>query len=216
MALSPDDFYARAKAGADIDGRPPLSEMTGWETFPFELADLRVVPLAPPVLPEPPRDGEGGSPCRVCDSDQPGIWSDAHWRLAAVGEPSGSPLVLMLTPRAHYDLPELPDDRAAELGILQVRIARAIESLPHVARAHVSRWGDGGMHLHVFFFARPAGFAQLRGTAMAIWDDLLPAVPTDLRDAAAAAVAQALASSYGGRRTADATLAITRLDDPHA
>jgi hypothetical protein len=105
----------------------------------------------------------------------------------------------MLTPRAHHDLPDLPDDRAAELGILQVRIARAIESLPHVARAHVSRWGDGGVHLHIFFYARPAWFAQLRGTAMAIWDDLLPAVPANLRDADASAVAQALAQSHGGR-----------------
>ena len=37
--------------------------------------------------------------------------------------------------------------------------------------------GDGAAHLHIFFFARPAGFTQLRGTCMAIWDDLLPAAP---------------------------------------
>lgn len=77
--------------------------------------------------------------------------------------------------------------------------ARAIESLPHIARAHVSRWGDGGAHLHIFFFARPAGFAQLRGTCLAIWDDLLPAVPVSQRDRDAAAVGQALAGSHGGR-----------------
>lgn len=198
MALTPEDFYARATAGAAAEG-PPLSQMTGWETFPFELADLRVVPLQAPVLPEPPRNGEDGTACRICDSDRPAIWSDEHWQLTVFGEPSGSPLVLMLTPLEHHDLPGLPDDRAAELGMLQVRIARAIESLPNVARAHVSRWGDGGEHLHVFFFARPAGFIQLRGTAMAIWDDLLPAVPAELRDADAAAVARALVSSYGGR-----------------
>jgi hypothetical protein len=46
---------------------------------------------------------------------------------------------------------------------------RAIEALPHIARAHVSRWGDGGAHLHVFFLARPVGFAQLRGTFLAVW-----------------------------------------------
>ena len=66
----------------------------------------------------------------------------------------------MLEPIAHHDLADLPDDRAAELGLLTVRIARAIEALPHIARAHVSRWGDGSAHLHVFFFARPAGFAR--------------------------------------------------------
>jgi hypothetical protein len=71
-------------------------------------------------------------------------------------------------------------------------IARAIESLPHIARAHISRWGDGGAHLRLFFFARPAGFAQLRGTCLAIWDDLLPAVPASQRDADAAAIGEAL------------------------
>jgi hypothetical protein len=105
----------------------------------------------------------------------------------------------MLEPRAHCDLPDLPDDRASELGLLVVRISRAIESLPHIARAHVSRWGDGGTHLHVFFFARPAGFSQLRGTCLAIWDDLLPEVPASQRDRDAADVAQALTRSHGGQ-----------------
>jgi len=84
------------------------------------------------------------------------------------------------------------------MGLLIARISGAIESLPHVARAHVSRWGDGAAHLHIFFFARPAGFSLLRGTGLAIWDDLLPAVPAHQRDSDAAAVGQALASSYGG------------------
>jgi hypothetical protein len=53
--------------------------------------------------------------------------------------------------------------------------------------------------LHLFFFARPAGFSQLRGTCLAIWDDLLPAVPDGQRDQDAAAVGQALAGSYGGQ-----------------
>ncbi len=75
----------------------------------------------------------------------------------------------------------------------------AVEALPHIARAHVSRWGDGGAHLHVFFIARPAGFPQLRGTCMAIWNDLLPAVPGDLISADAAAVGAAVARSYGGQ-----------------
>jgi hypothetical protein len=62
----------------------------------------------------------------------------------------------------------------------------------------MSRWGDGSAHLHVFFLARPKGFGQLRGTYLAVWDDLLPPVPRSQRDADAAAVAQALATSYGG------------------
>jgi hypothetical protein len=63
----------------------------------------------------------------------------------------------------------------------------------------VSRWGDGGAHLHVFFFARPNGFVQMRGTCFAIWDDLLPPTPRDVRDIDALNVAQALAASYGGK-----------------
>jgi hypothetical protein len=195
--MSPDEFYAHAMRRADPEGRLPLSRMTGWEVFPFEPDGLRVVPLGPPALPEPSRHGEGGRSCAACGPGKASIWSDEHWRVSAFG-PSGAPLVLMLEPWAHYDLPDLPDDRARDLGLLIVHIARAIESLPYIARAHVSRWGDGGAHLHFFFFARPAGFAQLRGTCLAIWDDLLPPVPASQRDRDAAAIAHAITRSYGG------------------
>lgn len=129
------------------------------------------------------------------------IWEDRHWRLVTFPEPSGAPLVVVLQPKAHVDLAALPDDRAGEFGRLVVHIATAIESLPNIARAHVSRWGDGGAHLHVFFFARPEGFTQLRGTCFAIWDDLLPPTPLDVRDADARAVARSLAASFGGHAT---------------
>jgi hypothetical protein len=197
MVMSPEEFYAHAIAAADEEGRLPLSRMAGWEVFPFEQDGLRVVPLAPPILPEPPRLGEGGRPCPGCSADQAVVWSDQHWRLKQLGGESGVPLLLVLESIAHHDLGDLPDERAAELGLLTVRIVRSIEALPHIARAHVSRWGDGGAHLHVFFFARPAGFPQLRGTCLAIWDDLLPAVPAGHRDRDAAAVATALAV-HGG------------------
>lgn len=195
--MTPDELFAFVRDAADQAGRLPLSRMTGWEIFPFEAEGLHVVPLEPPQMPEPPRDGEQGRPCRACTSPMPAIWSDEHWRLSVL-KPSGAPLLLMLQPHAHHDLTDLPDDLAAELGRLIVHVSRAIEALPNVTRAHISRWGDGGAHLHVFCYARPSGFQQLRGTCMAIWDDLLPAVPAEYRDADAAAVASALASSYGG------------------
>lgn len=196
--MSPGEFYAHAMRTADGEGRLPLSRMTRWEVFPFEPDGLRVVALAPPVVPEAPRAGEEGRDCAACAPGRAGIWSDEHWRVWAP-EPSGAPLVLVLESRAHYDLADLPDDRARELGLLVVHISRAIESLPHIARAHVSRWGDGGAHLHIFFFARPAGFPQLRGTCFAVWDDLLPAVSSGRRDDDTAAIAQAITTSYGGR-----------------
>ena len=196
--MSPEEFYAHAMKAADAEGRLPLSRMTAWDVFPFEQAGLRVVALARPVLPEPARAGETAADCAACTAGRVPVWSDEHWRLSAFG-PSGAPLILMLEPRAHHDLPDLLDDRASEMGLLIVRIARAIESLPHIARAHVSRWGDGAAHLHIFFFARPAGFAQLRGTCLAIWDDLLPAVPAEQRDGDAVAIGQTLARSHGGQ-----------------
>jgi hypothetical protein len=200
VAMTSYEFYVRVRDASDAEGRLPLSRMTGWEIFPFEPGNLRVVPLAPPQFPEPDRGGEGSNPCGPCATPVPGIWANGRWRLTALTE-SGAPLVLMLMPAAHYDLADLPDDLAAELGTLIVHVSRAIEALPNVARAHVSRWGDGGAHLHVFFFARPAGFPQLRGTCLAIWDDLLPAVPPENRAADAAAVAAALAASCGGTAT---------------
>ena len=198
MPMRPEEFYAYAMRAADDQGRLPLSRMTGWETFPFEQSGLRSAPLRAPVLPEPPRSGEGGLECPACITARSLVWSDERWQLWAWG-PSGAPLILILETAAHFDVPDLPDGLAAELGLLIVRITRAIESLPHIARAHVSRWGDGAAHLHVFFFARPAGFSQLRGTCLAVWDDLLPAVPDNEREGDARSVARTLAASHGGK-----------------
>jgi hypothetical protein len=202
--MTPEEFYTHAMQASDAEGRLPLSRMSGWEVFPFEPDSLRVVPLAPPELPEPPRLGEGGRECRACSGNRAAIWSDEHWRLIRFRGEAGVPLVLLLETIAHHDLTDLPDDRAAELGVLTVRVTRAIEALPHIARAHVSRWGDGSAHLHLFFFARPAGFAQLRGSCMVLWDDLLPALPTAHGDHDAAAVAVALAA-HGGQAHATST-----------
>ena len=203
MPLTSDEFYARALDAADAEARLPLSRLTAWEIFPFEPDGLRVVPLTEPEIPEPPRRGEDGSPCDSCEANGRGtIWADDHWRLVTFSEPSGAPLVIMLQPKMHFDLTDLPDGLAGAFGRLIVHIARAVESLPHIARAHVSRWGDGGAHLHVFFLARPEGFVQLRGTCFAVWDDLLPPVPRVVRDVDALKVARTLAASYGGEAIA--------------
>jgi hypothetical protein len=201
MPMTPQQFHAHVQRAAGPDGRLRQPEIAGWETFPFEMSGLQVVPLDPPALPEPDRSGEHGQDCPACATPAGVIWSDEHWRLRAL-PPSGAPVLLMLQPRDHYDLPGLPDTMAADLGRLIVHISRAIEDLPHIARAHVSRWGDGGAHLHVFFYARPAGFSQLRGTCMAIWDDVLPPAPASQHAADAAAVASALAGSLGGTAAA--------------
>ena len=197
MALRPDEFYDHAVAAADSERRLPLARMTEWEISPFEQEGLRVAPLRPPVLPEPPRQGEDPADCHSCRSRDEGIWLDDRWRLTRITG-VGTPLVLMLHPRDHYDLGDLNDELAAELGVLTTHIARHMQALPHIARAHVYRISDGGAHLHIWFFARPEGQPQLLGSWLVVWDDLLPEYPTDVADADAAIVAAKLAASYGG------------------
>lgn len=84
---------------------------------------------------------------------------------------------VILCPRAHHDLGDLPDELAAELGPLLVCIARAVASVGEIGRVHVCRWGDGSAHFHVWFMARPARVPQVRGAFAAIWDDILPPLP---------------------------------------
>jgi hypothetical protein len=202
MALNADELYEHALAAADDEARLPLSRMTGWDISPFEPDGLRVSPLRQPVLPELPRQGEDPVDCSSCARRDEGIWINDQWRVSMVLG-VGVPLALMLHPRDHYDLADLPDDLASELGVLTTHISRHIEALPNVSRAHVYRIGDGGAHLHIWFFARPAGQSQMYGSWLVVWDDLLPEYPAGVAEADAEIVANALANSYGGRRTTD-------------
>jgi hypothetical protein len=199
MALRPDEFYDHALEAADTERRLPLARMTGWEISPFEPEGLRVSPLRPPVLPEHARQDEDPSDCNPCRSRDEGIWLNDRWRLTRMAG-MGVPLVLMLQPRDHYDMADLPDELAAEFGVLSTHIVRHVEALPHISRCHIYRIGDGGAHLHVWFFARPEGQAQLYGSWPVVWDDLLPEYPADVADADASAVADALVVSIGGYR----------------
>ena len=204
-----EDYYGRVMAAADDEGRLalPTGGIPYWEIFPFEAEGLRLKHIEPLTDAEKPRDGEGGRPCRTCsqvderNSLDAEVWSDDHWRVS-VGPPSGAPLVLMLVPRTHHDFTTLPKNRAAEMGQIMVALGAAVEALPSVARVHVSKWGDGGAHAHIFFFARPTRMPQLRGTMLAVWDDFLPPIPSDVRDANARAVIQDLVRTYGGARSA--------------
>jgi hypothetical protein len=189
-------LLARVAAAADADGRLPLPDVATWDIFPFE-GDLLVKPLEAPVLPAPPRGGEGGLPCRACDEGvDDAIWADERWKIVAPREAS-IPMVL-LEPLAHVDLGDLDDAYAAELGLLTVRVERALMSLGGVGRVHVAKWGDGGSHLHVWFFARPEGLLQLRGSSLSDWTDCLPAMPPQEWDAVRGELAAALAAT-GGR-----------------
>ena len=50
MTPTPQQYYDRAVAAADDEGRLPLPEQSMWEIFPFEPDSLRVKPLEPLVL----------------------------------------------------------------------------------------------------------------------------------------------------------------------
>ena len=175
--------------------RPPLEE---WETFPFE-GDIRVRDLAPPVEREEPRHGEDASECWRCLEGQAhAIWSDERWVVTPLRERNGLPVVVLLFPRAHVDMDDVPDDVARELGPMLFRVERAVRSVGEIGRVHVCRWGDGSYHLHWWFIARPARLPQLIGSFAAIWDDVLPPTPEDVWQENLATVARALAAA-GGR-----------------
>lgn len=172
---------------------PPVED---WDTFPFG-GELRPRPLEPPVE-EPPRGGEDPADCWRCNRGAVGaLWSDERWRLFSLDEPSGLPVVVLLEPIEHLDLPDVSEDLAGELGRLIVRVERAVRAVDGVARVHVGRWGEGSAHLHVWFMARPAGMLQLRSSFAAIWDDVLPPTPDVVWRENLATVAHALAEGGG-------------------
>jgi diadenosine tetraphosphate (Ap4A) HIT family hydrolase len=203
-----EDYYKRVMAAVDHEGRLaiPADGIPYWEIFPFEAEGLRLKSIEPLADAEIPRFGEDPTLCHCArrdDADESSfvgaeVWRDDHWHIS-VAEPSGAPVILMLAPQGHFDFTTLPMDRAAEMGQIMVALGAAIEALPSVARVHVSKWGDGGAHAHIFFFARPTRMPQLRGTMLAVWDDFLPPIPVEVRDANARAVIQDLVRTYGGR-----------------
>ncbi|MEH0938965.1 hypothetical protein [Micromonospora psammae] len=184
------------------DTPPSVPDFTQWPSFPFE-GDLRVKHLEDPVPVEPPRKGEGHRECTACNApDDAYIWVGERWRVRAMDRPTGLPMVLILESRSHLDLGDLPNLLAAELGVMTVRLERAIRSLDGVARVHVNRWGDGSAHLHMWFLARPYGRLQLRGTFLSLWDSILPPISEAQWRENLALVAAWLAE-FGGRPLAE-------------
>ncbi|WP_433530577.1 hypothetical protein ACQPYA_31375 [Micromonospora sp. CA-263727] len=184
------------------DTPPSVPDFTQWPSFPFE-GDLRVKRLDDPVPVEPPRKGEAHRECTACQApDDAYIWVGERWRVRAMDRPTGLPMVLILESRSHLDLGDLPNLLAAELGVMTVRLERAIRSLDGVARVHVNRWGDGSAHLHMWFLARPYGRLQLRGTFLSLWDSILPPISEEKWRENLALVAAWLAE-FGGRPLAE-------------
>lgn len=159
---------------------------------------LEIAALEPPQIPEPPRGGAGGVDCRGCTADDADfLWTDAHWRVHTLDEPQ--PLfVVLVVPRGHYeDLPDLPPDRAAELGPLLARMEAALRALGDVGQVHTHKWGDGGAHLHLWQIVRPQGMLQARGVGLPVWLRALPPLPPEVWEAACRDFARELARGGG-------------------
>lgn len=197
MSETPQQIYQRAIDAADGEGRLGMPPVADWYTFPFD-GDIWVRPLDPVVDAEPERAGEGGVDCWRCDHGLENvIWHDDNWLVGPLPEPSGLPVVVLLFPRNHHDIDDLPDELARELGPMLVRVEAAVREVGHIGRVHIGRWGDGSAHLHWWFIARPERIPQLRGSFAAIWDDILPQLPEGVWRDNLAVVSGALAREGG-------------------
>jgi diadenosine tetraphosphate (Ap4A) HIT family hydrolase len=172
-----------------------MRDLSDFMTFPF-VGPVEVRPLDPPVEEEPPRYGEGGVDCGVCTApDEDFLWTGERWRLSLY-TPSPFRGVVLLQPRVHAEsVAGLPPAEAAEFGPLVGRVQRAVESLGGIGRVHLNYWGDGGAHFHLWFYPRPYGQLQLRGTFLGMWSVLLPDLPDEEIRTAGNAVAHALTQS---------------------
>ena len=178
MPESAEEVYQRIVATTGDGGRLPMPPSHEWFIFPWDVVDGALAPKAvPPPGDEPGRYGEDpAKPCPECTVVDPDriVWEDEHWLLTHPGRPTGLPLVLMLHTREHEDFGELDDDLASQYGRISNRLVRIIENLPNIGRVHASRWGDGGSHFHVWFFARTKGLMPVLGSPAAEWDEIIP------------------------------------------
>ena len=147
MPETPEELYERAKDALHA----PVEE---WETWPFE-GELRPKALLPPDEGRAAAARRRRRQCWACDTaDSEFVWTSERWRLSSTREPPGLPVVVVLLPRTHYADPgDLPDDVAAELGVMISRVERAVRPVGEIGRVHVCRWGDGSEHLHWWFLA---------------------------------------------------------------
>lgn len=184
MPESAEEVYQRIVATTGDGGRLPMPASGGWDIFPWEVVDGALAPkVIPPPTDEPLRRGEDPAmACPECTGIDAAriVWEDEYWILTHPGQPTGLPLVLMLHTREHEDFGELDDELASQYGRICNRLVRIIENLPNIGRVHVSRWGDGGSHFHVWFFARTKGLMPVLGSPAADWNDILPPADADV------------------------------------
>jgi diadenosine tetraphosphate (Ap4A) HIT family hydrolase len=173
----------------------------GRVTHPWIGADENTLPLkelSPPVEVEPPLGGAGAVDCGACHpaADEWTLYEDDLWRVRLLHKDMTFPGSAMLTSVRHANgIAELNEAELATYGVMCQRITRALLSREagspgygdgRVGRVHMHFWGDGGEHFHVWFFPRPFGYLDLRGSYLVEWEELLPPAPEEEHRAAAA------------------------------
>jgi diadenosine tetraphosphate (Ap4A) HIT family hydrolase len=162
--------------------------------------------LAAPVVPEPPRNGEGGTECGACLDDVPQerrVYRDELVRVHALGDIAFAGACMIVSQRHVDGLTGLNDAELAALGPLAARVSKALEERPagapgfgdgRVARVHGHLWNDGGAHFHMWLIPRPLGYLDLRGSVLVEWEETLPRAS----EAEVVAAAADLRSRLGG------------------
>ena len=186
-------YHRRLPIGEVLDG----GVLTEGDRAPFD--QVTMAALAPMLVPEQPRAGTADrAACPHCRPSEHTIWHDDLWQVRAGWDRMGIPFVGGLAPRDHVLLETATPEVLTALGPLMQRISAAVKAIPGVARCHFARWGDGSEHFHLWALARPEGMMQGRGAVLALWDDVLPAMPAAMVRDHLAVVAEALAAG-GGR-----------------
>jgi diadenosine tetraphosphate (Ap4A) HIT family hydrolase len=160
--------------------------------------DSPVKELSAPVVPEPARSGEGGRDCFACRDDIPPeqeVWRDEHFRVYAMDGVAFAGTCMLVALRHADGLSGLDEQELTALGPLAARVSRALEERPagpvgygdgRVGRVHAHLWNDGGAHFHMWFFPRPLGYLDLRGSFLVEWEERLPRASREQVLAAAA------------------------------
>ena len=130
------------------------------------------------------------------DGLQETVYEDDLWRVRALHRDMTFPGSAMLESVRHAKgIADLRPDEAAGFGVMCRRVTQALLDRPagapgygdgRVGRVHMHFWGDGAEHFHVWFFPRPLGYLDLRGSYLVEWEELLsPASEAELLAGAA-------------------------------
>ena len=168
------------KLGTDYIKDLPMPAVADWPIFPFK-GQMSVRTVRPFEAEDAPRSGEAGGPPCHCSGEgdftpAAPIWKNDRWLVRPIGFGGNrAPFpAYMLETVDHIDFDDFDEDRAAELGVMTLRLDRAMRKADDLGRVHVNRWGDGGSHYHLWFLGRPRGAGQLRGFALPWWGFILP------------------------------------------